>query len=81
MVVGLESTKVSAKYSDGLITFLKPKESKMTLDIFNKTAEQEGKDSSRIAKIAEYKVSYSVDYDKAFKSTMFWRGDFNKKCI
>jgi len=76
--VGPESTKVSAKYSDGLITFLKPKESKMTLDIFNKTAEQEGKDSSRITKIAEYKVSYSVDYDKAFKSTMFWRATLIK---
>ena len=53
----------------------------MTLDIFNKTAEQEGKDSSRIAKIAEYKVSYSVDYDKAFKSTMFWRATLIKNAF
>jgi hypothetical protein len=34
---GPESTKASAKYSDGLITFLKAKESQRILDIFNKT--------------------------------------------
>jgi coenzyme F420-dependent glucose-6-phosphate dehydrogenase len=76
--VGPESTKISAKYSDGLITFLKPEESKMTLDLFNKTAKKEGKEPSRMDKIAEYKLSYSKDYDRAFKSTMFWRATLIK---
>ena len=34
---GPESTKASAKYSDGLITFLKAKESQRILDLFDKT--------------------------------------------
>jgi coenzyme F420-dependent glucose-6-phosphate dehydrogenase len=76
--IGSEATKVSAKYSDGLITFLKPKESKKTLDIFNKTAKSEGKNPYDIEKIAEYKLSYSEDYDKAFKSTIFWRATHTK---
>jgi coenzyme F420-dependent glucose-6-phosphate dehydrogenase len=29
-------------------------------------------------KIAEYKISYSEDYDKAFESTMFWRATLIK---
>jgi alkanesulfonate monooxygenase SsuD/methylene tetrahydromethanopterin reductase-like flavin-dependent oxidoreductase (luciferase family) len=33
---GTESTKASAKYSDGLITFLKAKESQRTLDILTR---------------------------------------------
>jgi coenzyme F420-dependent glucose-6-phosphate dehydrogenase len=76
--VGSESTKISAKYSDGLITFLKPEESKMTLDLFNKTAKKEGREPSRMDKIAEYKLSYSKDYDRAFKSTTFWRATLIK---
>ena len=76
--VGSESTKVSAKYSDGLITFIKPKEAEKTLDLFNKTAKREGKNPSNMQKIAEYKISYSEDYDKAFESTMFWRATLIK---
>ena len=34
---GPESTKASAKYSDGLITFLKANESQRILDVFDKT--------------------------------------------
>ena len=76
--IGSESIKVSAKYSDGLITFLKPKEAEKTLNLFNKTAKREGKDPSSMQKIAEYKISYSEDYDKAFESTMFWRATLIK---
>ena len=76
--VGSESTRISAKYSDGLITFLKPKEAEKTLNLFDKTAKKEGKDPSNMEKIAEYKISYSKDYDRAFESTMFWRGTLIK---
>jgi alkanesulfonate monooxygenase SsuD/methylene tetrahydromethanopterin reductase-like flavin-dependent oxidoreductase (luciferase family) len=64
--VGSESTRISAKYSDGLITFLKPKEAEKILNLFNKTAKREGKDPSNMEKIAEYRISYSKDYDKAW---------------
>jgi coenzyme F420-dependent glucose-6-phosphate dehydrogenase len=76
--IGPESIKVSAKYSDGLITFLKPKESQKQINFFNKTAMREGKNPSAMQKIAEYKISYSEDYDKAFESSKFWRATLIK---
>lgn len=76
--IGSESIKVSAKYSDGLITFLKPNESEKPINLFNKTAVREGKDPSAMQKIAEYKISYSQDYEKAFESSMFWRATLIK---
>jgi alkanesulfonate monooxygenase SsuD/methylene tetrahydromethanopterin reductase-like flavin-dependent oxidoreductase (luciferase family) len=59
---GTESTKASAKYSDGLITFLKAKESQKILDIFDKTIKKYDKkdninNTNSKQKIAEYKVS------------------------
>jgi coenzyme F420-dependent glucose-6-phosphate dehydrogenase len=73
---GSESTKAAAKYSDGLITFLKPKESKEVLDTFNNTVKKHRRrqDPKFLQKIAEYKISFSKDYDRALKSAMFWRG-------
>lgn len=76
--VGSESTRAAAKNSDGLISFLKPEESRRTLDIFSKAAKKAGKDPSKMEKVAEYKISYSTDYDRAFKSTMFWRATLIK---
>jgi alkanesulfonate monooxygenase SsuD/methylene tetrahydromethanopterin reductase-like flavin-dependent oxidoreductase (luciferase family) len=40
---GPESAKASAKYSDGLITFLKAKESQKILDVFDRTIKKHGK--------------------------------------
>jgi coenzyme F420-dependent glucose-6-phosphate dehydrogenase len=67
--IGSESIKVVKV----LITFLKPKEAEKTLNLFDKTAKREGKEPSSMQKIAEYKISYSEDYDKAFEFTMFSR--------
>ena len=39
---GPESAKASAKYSDGLITFLKAKESQKILDVFDRTIKKDG---------------------------------------
>jgi len=86
---GPESTKASAKYSDGLITFLKPKESQRILDIFDNTAKKHsGQDYnnnrdniSSKEKIAEYKVSYSKDYEQAFNSSKFWRATLLKNAF
>jgi coenzyme F420-dependent glucose-6-phosphate dehydrogenase len=70
---GKESVKVAAENSHGLITFLKPNEAKEVFDDFDKAAKDAGKDPSSLEKIAEYKVSFHEDYDKAFESATFWR--------
>ncbi|MFL6339242.1 MAG: LLM class flavin-dependent oxidoreductase [Nitrososphaeraceae archaeon] len=41
---GPESAKASAKYSDGLITFLKAKESQKILDVFDRTIKKMAKE-------------------------------------
>jgi coenzyme F420-dependent glucose-6-phosphate dehydrogenase len=70
---GKEAIQTAAKYTDGLITTSKPDSSKETFDIFNKAAIEEGKNPDSLEKIAKPKISYSEDYDQAFKSTEFWR--------
>jgi coenzyme F420-dependent glucose-6-phosphate dehydrogenase len=71
--VGEQATKTAAKHTDGLITLTKPDKSKEIFDIFDKAAVNEGKDPESLEKIAKPKISYSEDYDKALKSTEFWR--------
>jgi coenzyme F420-dependent glucose-6-phosphate dehydrogenase len=73
---GPESAKASAEYSDGFITFLKARESRKILDVFDSTIKKDTKrDSNNNSKqkIAEYKVSYSESYEQAFHSSNFWR--------
>jgi coenzyme F420-dependent glucose-6-phosphate dehydrogenase len=71
--VGEQAIKTAAKYTDGLITLAKPDESNETFEVFAKAAVKEGKDPNSMEKIAKPKISYSKDYDKALKSTEFWR--------
>ena len=80
---GPQSAKASAKYSDGLITFLKPKDSQKLLDIFDKAIKEDTKveNSDNInskQRIAEYKISYSKNYEEAFNSSKFWRATLLK---
>jgi coenzyme F420-dependent glucose-6-phosphate dehydrogenase len=81
---GPESAKASAKYSDGLITFLKAKESQKILDVFDRTIEKDGNGDNNNnninskQKIAEYKVSFSNNYEQAFNSSKFWRATLLK---
>jgi coenzyme F420-dependent glucose-6-phosphate dehydrogenase len=78
---GPESAKASAKYSDGLITFLNPKDSQKILDVFERTIKKDGKGNNNIIskqKIAEYKVSYSNNYEQAFNSSKRWRATLLK---
>ena len=70
---GSEAAKAAAKFSDGLITFLKPHESSKVLDTFDATAKKENKNLNSLEKIVEYKISFSDDYEKAFDSAGFWR--------
>jgi coenzyme F420-dependent glucose-6-phosphate dehydrogenase len=75
---GQQATKVAAKYSDGLISYLRPAEADKVLRLFDSTAEKKGRDPNSLEKIAEYKVSFSEDYDQAFKSATFWRATLIK---
>jgi alkanesulfonate monooxygenase SsuD/methylene tetrahydromethanopterin reductase-like flavin-dependent oxidoreductase (luciferase family) len=82
---GPESTKAAAKYSNGLITFLKAQESQSILDIFDKSIKKDGKqeinNTHSKQKIAEYKVSYSQNYEEAFNSAKFWRATLLKNAF
>jgi coenzyme F420-dependent glucose-6-phosphate dehydrogenase len=75
---GQEAAKVAAKYADGVISYLRPVEADKVLHVFNSTAQKEDRDLNSLEKIAEYKVSFSDDYDHAFKSATFWRATLIK---
>jgi coenzyme F420-dependent glucose-6-phosphate dehydrogenase len=70
---GKEAVKTAGRLTDGLITTLKPNNSNEVFDLFNKAANEVGKDPDILEKIAKPKISYSEDYDEAFKSCEFWR--------
>jgi coenzyme F420-dependent glucose-6-phosphate dehydrogenase len=75
---GQQAAKVAAKYSDGLISYLQPSEAGKVLHVFDTTAEKEGRDRDALEKLAEYKVSFSEDYEEAFKAATFWRATLIK---
>jgi len=70
---GPQAIKSAAKYTDGLITTSKPDGAKEVFDVFDKAALEVKKDPDSLQKIAKPKVSYSQDYEKAFKACEFWR--------
>jgi coenzyme F420-dependent glucose-6-phosphate dehydrogenase len=70
---GLKAIKSAARYTDGLITTSKPDNAREVFEVFDKTALEANKDPLSLQKIAKPKVSYSDDYEKAFKSCEFWR--------
>jgi len=70
---GPQAIKAAAKYTDGLITTSKPDQAGEAFDIFDSAAQEVNKDPDSLQKIAKPKVSYSEDYDKAFKACEFWR--------
>lgn len=77
-VTGSQSARAATRFADGLITFLKPHEVSTIFSTVNATARVEDKDPSSFEKIAEYKISFSEDYDKAFESAKFWRATLIK---
>lgn len=70
---GPQAIKAAAKYTDGLITTSKPDQASEVFDIFDSAAQEVNKDPDSLQKIAKPKVSYSEDYDKAFRACEFWR--------
>ena len=49
---GQQATKVAAKYSDGLISYLEPVEAGKVIRVFDSTAKKEGRDLNSLEKIA-----------------------------
>jgi coenzyme F420-dependent glucose-6-phosphate dehydrogenase len=70
---GSQAIKAAAKYTDGLITTTKPDGAKEVFDLLDNAALEVNKDPVSLQKIAKPKVSYSEDYEKAFKACEFWR--------
>lgn len=70
---GPQAIKAAAKYTDGLITTTKTDGAKEVFDMFDNAALEVNKDPVSLQKIAKPKVSYSEDYEKAFKACEFWR--------
>lgn len=70
---GSKAIKTAAKHTDGLITTSKPEGAKEVFDIFDNAALEVDKDPVSLQKIAKPKISYSEDYEKAFKASEFWR--------
>jgi len=70
---GPQAIKAAAMYTDGLITTTKTDGAKEVFDMFDNAALEVNKDPVSLQKIAKPKVSYSEDYEKAFKACEFWR--------
>jgi coenzyme F420-dependent glucose-6-phosphate dehydrogenase len=70
---GPQAIKAAAKYTDGLITTSKPDQVGDVFNLFDSAAQEVNKDPDSLQKIAKPKISYSEDYDKAFKACEFWR--------
>ena len=70
---GKMATKIAAKYSDGVISYLSLAQVGEVLRNFDTDAKKAHRDLDPLEKIAEYKVSFSEDYDEAFRSATFWR--------
>ena len=70
---GPKAIAAAATLTDGLITLSKPNNSKEVFDKFDEAAVAAGKDPNKLEKIGKPRISYSEDYDEAFKSINFWR--------
>jgi coenzyme F420-dependent glucose-6-phosphate dehydrogenase len=69
---GSRSTRVAAKYCDGLITLVDEGFQERISD-FKKAAGEDGRDAGPLEIITEYKVSCDEDYERALASTRRWK--------
>jgi coenzyme F420-dependent glucose-6-phosphate dehydrogenase len=79
--IGKNSTRTAAKLCDGLITFLGGDELSRQLAAYRSAAREEGREPDGLEVIAEYKVSFDEDYDKAFDSVKRWRSTMLKDIL
>ena len=70
---GPKATAAAATLTNGLITLSNPNNSKEVFYKFDEAAVAAGKDPNKLEKIGKPRISYSEDYDEAFKSINFWR--------
>ncbi len=78
-VGGPKMAEVAGRLGDGIILdsgllLYDPEKLRNLLQIFNKTAEKEGKDPESLAKAAELMISYDDNHEVAIKSCRFWTG-------
>ena len=71
--VGKRSTQVAARHCDGLITFLEGEELSQQLASYKGAVREGGRDPDAMEVIAEYKVSFDPEYERAFESVKRWR--------
>ncbi|MEM3032416.1 MAG: TIGR03557 family F420-dependent LLM class oxidoreductase [Nitrososphaerota archaeon] len=65
--------RIAGKYSDGILTNPRGLEKYLEIvDALEKSARENGRDPSQLSKCMEFKVSYDFDYERAFKSALFW---------
>jgi coenzyme F420-dependent glucose-6-phosphate dehydrogenase len=69
---GKNSTRVVAKYCDGLITLVRDGFTDQ-LDDFKKAAAENGRGPDSLEIITEYKLSFSADYERALDSARRWK--------
>jgi len=65
--------EIAGRYCDGILT--NPRGLERFLEIveaMERGAIENGRDPSKLSKAMEFKVSYDVDYDRAYKSALFW---------
>ena len=74
---GKEAVKITGRLTNGLITTSKPNNSDEVFDLFNKAANEVGKDPDILEKIAKPKISYSEDYDELLNPVSF--GELHKQ--
>jgi len=65
--------EIAGEHGDGILT--NPRGLQNYLEIaaaMERAAERAGRDPSTLHRCMEFKVSYDVDYEKAFRAAMFW---------
>lgn len=75
--VGKNSTSVAAKYSDGLITFMRDGFEER-LQRFRSEARSAGRDPDQLEVITEYKLSFADDHESALASARRWKSTLLK---
>lgn len=64
---------IAGRYADGILVNPRGLEKfNEIVDVMVKEAKKNGRDHEKLKKLVEFKVSYSVDYDEALKSTLYW---------
>jgi coenzyme F420-dependent glucose-6-phosphate dehydrogenase len=65
--------EIAGEKCDGILTNPRGLENYLEIvNAFERGAKKAGKDPSKLSKCLEFKVSYDYDYDRAYRSALFW---------